>query len=230
MIEEMLDNAGGISFQELIKEHRTEIRSQMQNIKCEIKRLMKEGGALREGISQLKWIDKDAADSYNVFKTSLRPETEEQRAIAAKVAKSLFRPLRKSFLNTKSANSRNVLWQRKRDIGIRARHLQLLFGMLRGRKYEQVEASTCGGNNKPSVLILHSLLKEFAPDINFVYLSDICDWLGAPPPFINDYEIKLDGRPFLDFFKSCKDPNKIGVPIIETTINITCDKEKPTSC
>ena len=226
-MNEILQNKDEESLQEKIKLMRDEIKPNLINIKRDIKRLMNDGIALRESVNNLKWTDKENAKLYESYKIKIKPD-EEQKEIAAQSAK-IFRKLRKSLINSKSGNSRNILWQKKKEIGVRARHLQLLYAMLRGKKRLMAEDTHINYSHLPSISIFLDLLEEFVPNNKLITISDISDWLDVPSPpkhFAPEFKIKLDGKPFLSNFLSQENPDVVGVPIIEKTIEIICSSSK----
>jgi hypothetical protein len=165
---------------EKLESIREEIIPNLLSIKHEIKRLMRDGAALRENIKNLKWAEKEADKMYEIYRPNIR--TLEHRKESA----AIYRNLRKRLLNPNSGISRNILWQKKKEIGVRARHLQLLYAMLRGKQHSKLEHYN-SESNSPSIPIFMELLQEFVPNIKLINIVDVIGWLELPESIMVSY-------------------------------------------
>ena len=181
------------SLSERLESMKEEIKPNLISIKHEIKRLMTDGTALRQNIKSLKWAEKEADKFYEIYRPNIR--TLEHRKESA----AIYRGLRKKLLNPCSGMSRNILWQKKKEIGVRARHLQLLYGMLRGKQYFMME--NCNPeSNPPSIPIFMELLQEFVPNNELITIINVFDWLELPESKLASYVGEAIAKSFKNAF------------------------------
>ena len=153
-----------------------DIKQLRKILKEEIISLMEKGHKITEHIKFLKWSSADACDTYNRYRVNMKPETDEQRELAIAAA-DIFRPIRKACLRPNTAKKRIAMWKKKKQFGIKARHLQLLYGMLNGKTYNEMEPTT---NSDPDIEMMVDIInKHVEPgELNNKLVTQVCGWIN----------------------------------------------------
>ena len=145
-------------------------------LKQEIISLMEKGHKITEHIKLLKWASADACDTYNRYRINMKPETEEQMELAIAAA-DIFRPIRKACLRQNTAKKRVAMWEKKKQFGVKARHLQLLYGMLGGKTYSEMEPIR---NKCPDIMEMINIIDRLVDrgDLNNDLIKQAYAWLN----------------------------------------------------
>jgi hypothetical protein len=133
------------------------IKGFRKTLKKEIVSLMEKGHILSKHIKFLKWNGPEAYETYHKYRVNVKPETDEQHELGVAAA-AIFRPIRKSCLRPSTFKKRMSAWEKKKTFGVKARHLQLLYGMLCGKSYNEMEGKA---NTKPSMDVMVQIILKY---------------------------------------------------------------------
>ena len=143
----------------------------IQQLRHEVCDLIAKGIQIRNDITSLKWKEGAFPEIQRI-----RSEKDDQgHRINGKRALAPFR-------RPETGEERSRLWGKKRDIGYDARYHQLVYGMLRGRKFSKIEPNHAGKDCFPYIYALKRCLDRYLPDSSITE-TQIQDWIdgGAAP-------------------------------------------------